>query len=250
MRAATHNYHRNIGDIQYRPEAAARENSAKRNDERCSSTLVLEKIIKCLSSIIRTLTASARRFLFNHHPYRIQRTLIAFVLRGNSGRNRLITFEAARRIKVLALLAGMQCEPALRALPDRIGQICQQRATLRATRNRPRARHVHRPRPKRIFFFCGSRLFKLFLGATTGILISALPILPVGQTCLLQEGSLSPFVSLATRVLYSPPQQPRNRMPPLTCFTSGGCRDTLVAENCLSYFGVLPSHVQNRKSKN
>jgi hypothetical protein len=86
-------------------------------------SLVLEEVVKRSSRIIRTLTAFAGRFFFNHHTYRIELAVVAFILGRNSGGNGLVTFEAARRIKVFTLFAGVQSEGALRALRDRIGQI-------------------------------------------------------------------------------------------------------------------------------
>jgi hypothetical protein len=82
---------------------------------------------------------------------------------------------------VLALFAGVQSEGTLRALPDRVGEILQQRAAFRTARDGPRSRHVDRARPEGVLFFRGRWLIELFLRSRTGILVSALPILAVGQ---------------------------------------------------------------------
>ena len=84
---------------------------------------------------------------------------------------------------MFALFAGVQIEPALRALPDGIGEILQQCATFGAAGDGSRSWHVDRPRPERILFFRGCRLPRLsfFLRSRAGILVSALPILAVGQ---------------------------------------------------------------------
>src|ERR1019366_1963301 len=111
----------------------------------------------------------------------IERAVVALVFGRDSGGNRLIAFEAARWIKVFALFAGVQSEAALRALPDRVGEILQQRAAFRTARDGPRSRHVDRARPEGVFFFWGRWLLELFYRSRTGILVSALPILGVGQ---------------------------------------------------------------------
>jgi hypothetical protein len=57
--------------------------------------LVLKEIVKGRARVIRTLTAFAGGFFFDHHAYGIQRAVVAFVFGRDSGGNRLIAFEAA-----------------------------------------------------------------------------------------------------------------------------------------------------------
>jgi hypothetical protein len=49
-------------------------------------------------------------------------------------------------------------------LPRAIGKIRKQSSALGAPRNSSRSRHIDRPWPKRILFFCSGRLLELFLG--------------------------------------------------------------------------------------
>src|SRR5450755_3382079 len=73
---------------------------------------IFEKIIKRRARVIRTLTAFAGCFFFDHHSDGIERAVIALVFGRDSGRNRLIAFEAAGWIEVFALLAGVEVESA------------------------------------------------------------------------------------------------------------------------------------------
>ncbi|SPE42711.1 hypothetical protein SBA7_1580011 [Candidatus Sulfotelmatobacter sp. SbA7] len=102
---------------------------------------------------------------------------------------------------MFALFAGVQIEPALRTLPDGIREILQQRATFGAAGDGPCSWHVDRPRPERILSFGGRRLLRLFLPfrSRAGILVSALPILAVGQKTLLKNALFSAFGASRTR---------------------------------------------------
>jgi hypothetical protein len=84
---------------------------------------VFEKIVKRGARIVRALTAFAGCFFFDHHPDGIKRAVVALVFGRDSGGDWLSAFEAAGRVKVFALFAGVQIEAAFRALPDRIGEI-------------------------------------------------------------------------------------------------------------------------------
>lgn len=163
---------------------------------------VLEKIVKRRACVIGTLTAFAGGFFFDHHANGINRAVVALVFGRDSGGDRLIAFEAAGRVEVFALFAGMKVEPALRTLPDRIGEILQQRAAFRTAGDGPGAWHVDRPRPERILFFRGRRLPGLSFPfrSRAGILVSVLPILAVGQERLLKNASFSAFGASRTRV--------------------------------------------------
>ena len=201
--------------------------------------LVLEQIIKRRARVIRTLTAFAGCFFFDHHADGIERAVVALVLGRDSGGNRLIAFEAAGRVEVFALFAGVQVEPALRALPDRSREILQQRSAFRAAGNGARSRHVDRARPERILFSRSRWLLELFFRSGTGILVSALPILAVGQKRLLKNALFSAFGAFGTRVslvqsFLGAPQQPGCGKPPLLGLASRG------AVNCLSHIRVLP----------
>src|SRR5882762_521681 len=100
---------------------------------------------------------------------------------------------------MFALFAGVQVESAFRALPDRIGEILQQRAAFRAAGHGSRSRHVHRSRSERVFFFRRRRLLELFFRSRTGILVSALPIFAVGQEVPPAKRSFSAFGAPGTR---------------------------------------------------
>ena len=103
------------------------------------------------------------------------------VLGRNSGRNRLVAFEAAGWIEVFTLLAGVQVEAALRALADGIGEILEQGATFGAAGDGARSRHVDGPRPERILSFRGRRFVELLFRSPAGILVSVLPVLTIRQ---------------------------------------------------------------------
>src|ERR1700687_1636897 len=124
--------------------------------------LILKQIVKRRARVIRTLTAFDRRFLFDHHAYGIERAVVALVFGRDSGGNRLIAFEAAGRVEMFALFAGVQIEPALWTLPDGVREILQERAAFRAAGDGSRSRHVDRPRPEGILSFGGGRLLRLF----------------------------------------------------------------------------------------
>jgi len=143
--------------------------------------LVFEQVVKRGARVIRTLAAFTGCFFFDHHANGIQRAVVALIFGRDSGGNGLIAFEAARGIEVFALFAGVEIESTLRTLRDRVGQILQQRAALRATRDGARSWHVDGARPEGVLFFRGRGLLELFLRSSTGILVSALAIFAVGQ---------------------------------------------------------------------
>jgi hypothetical protein len=147
---------------------------------------LLEQIFKRLPRIAWARWGRGRGFLLARHPHFVGRTFIARVLLCHSLFHRLHALKPAARIEIHALLAGVQFESALRTLPFRRHSL-QHRSALRATRDRARSRHVHRPRSERIVslgrdagFLTGS--FPIF----AGILISALPIFSIGHGRLLQ----------------------------------------------------------------
>lgn len=102
---------------------------------------------------------------------------------------------------MFALFAGVQVEPALRTLPDRVRQILQERTTFRTAGDGPCSWHVDRPRPERILSFGGRRLLRLSFSfrSRAGILVSVLPILAVGQKRLPENASFSAFGASRTR---------------------------------------------------
>jgi hypothetical protein len=168
-----------------------------------SNLLVLEKIIKRRACIIRPLTALTRRLFLHHYADGKKPAVVAFVLGRNARGNRLVALEAARRIKVFALLAGMQSESAFRTLSYGIGEILQQRPAFSTPRDGARSRHVDGPRSESIFLLDRRGLLKFFFRspAGTGILVSTLPILAiVGQKRLREAPSFSAFGDSGTSV--------------------------------------------------
>ncbi len=106
-----------------------------------------------------------------------------------------------------------EIESALGALPDGRREILQERAALRAARDGARSRHIHGTRPERVFSLwrrSGRGLVELFFRPATGILVSVLAILAVGQRlppgnallrrCLWSVRSLSAFRASGTSV--------------------------------------------------
>ena len=105
---------------------------------------------------------------------------------------------------MFALFAGVQIESAFRTLSDGIGEILQQRSAFGAAGDGARARHVDRARSKGVFFFrSGRRLLEFFFRPAAGILVSTLPILAIGQKCLLENASLSAFGAPAQEFLWA-----------------------------------------------
>jgi hypothetical protein len=92
---------------------------------------------------------------------------------------------------VLALFAGVEVEAAFWTLADGIGEILQQGTAFGTAGDGSRSRHVDGARAESIFsLWTGSRrLLEFFFCATTGILVSALAILAVGQKRLLKNES-------------------------------------------------------------
>jgi len=180
-------------------------------------TSVFEEIVKRCASVIGTLRAFAGCLFFYHYADGIECAVVALVFGRDSGGNRLIAFEAARGIKVFALFTGVQSETALRALPDRVHEILQQRTAFRATRDRARSRHVDRARSEGIFFFRGGWLLEFSFGSGTGILVSALAILAVGQKGPPEDAPFSAFGGFGTRISLVAPVRPRWERPLIAC---------------------------------
>jgi hypothetical protein len=151
-----------------------------------SASSILEEIIEGLASVIRLRRQPCRCLLLHAHADGIKSTVVARVFFGDPLWNRLHAFKAARRIKVGALLAGVQLKGALRTLAERLGKHGQQRAALRAARNRMRAWHLHGSRTERVVFILATwcRLLGRLLARLATILISVLPVLTVRQKSL------------------------------------------------------------------
>ncbi len=182
-------------------------NGQRRSRKNSRSGLLLEEIFKCLARVIRTLAALAGSFLLKHHAHGIEGTIVALVLGRDPCGNRLVAFETARRVEVLALLAGVEFETALRALGHGLGKILQQGAALRAAGDGTSPRHVKRARAEGVVV-PRSRLLQLLLWFAAGVLISALAIFAVGQGAS-WEGSFCAFGPPCTRA----------RWPGVNCFS-------------------------------
>src|SRR5579862_8143930 len=78
--------------------------------------LLLEKIVKRRARVGRFGAYRSRRLFFRGDPDRVKRAGVLHILARDPLRNGLHAFEAARRIEVRALLAGVQLKPALRTL--------------------------------------------------------------------------------------------------------------------------------------
>jgi hypothetical protein len=90
---------------------------------------------------------------------------------------------------MLALFASVQIETTFRTLANGVGEILQQGAAFGTAGDGSRSRHVDGARAKGIFsLWTGRRrLVEFFFCATTGILVSVLAILAVGQKRLLEN---------------------------------------------------------------
>ncbi len=83
-----------------------------------AARLLLEQILKRLPRIVGTGHAFAGRLFFERNTHGIKRAVILLVFGRDPLRNRLVAFETAGGIEVLALFAGVQIESAFRTLPD------------------------------------------------------------------------------------------------------------------------------------
>ena len=116
------------------------------------TTLFLEQVLERLPGISGLGGGRGRGLFFPRYADFIRRTLVGGVLARHAFFDRLHAFEAAARVEIHALLAGMQFESTLGAFA--IGRDCLQHGpALRTTRHLPRARHVHRPRAERQILF-------------------------------------------------------------------------------------------------
>ena len=90
---------------------------------------------------------------------------------------------------MFALFAGVQGETAFRALANGIGEILQEGTAFGTAGDGSRSGHIDGARAKGIFsLWRGSRrLVEFSFCATTGILVSVLAILAVGQKRLLEN---------------------------------------------------------------
>lgn len=144
------------------------------------SLLIFEQIVECAARIVWLCGASRRSLLFNAHADGEKLAFVACIFLRDPLRNRLHALEATGRIEIRALLAGVQFEAALGALAERLGKHCQERAALRAARNRVRSRHVHGARSESVF--ANRTLRRGLLLFRAAVLISALAVFAVGQT--------------------------------------------------------------------
>ena len=84
--------------------------------------VLLKKIVECTAGVIAGTRSGTRRGLLLHpHADGIKLALVARILLGDSFGYSLHAFEAAGRIEVAALFAGVQLKSTLRALPQRLG---------------------------------------------------------------------------------------------------------------------------------
>src|ERR1035438_904630 len=191
---------------------------------------IFKQTVKRGARVVWTLTGFAGCFFFDHYADRVQRAVVAFVFGRDSRGDRLIAFEAARRVEVFALFAGMQGETALGTLADRVGEILEQSSALGAAGDGAGSGHVEGARSESVLALGRRRFFEFFFCAAprAGILVTALPILGVGQKVPPRNtyffmnavcstpyatggrpaiapdvGSLSAFVASSTRVSFS-----------------------------------------------
>ena len=94
-------------------------------------SLFFEKILK-RSARIRGTLAAAGSFFLDGDAHRVEGAVVALVFGRNPLFNRLIAFETAGGIEVLALLAGVQFEAAFRTLAHRLGKCLKHSPALRA----------------------------------------------------------------------------------------------------------------------
>ena len=154
---------------------------AKRLSLRPSANLLLEQILKSLTSIVGALGRGRGCLLLDHHSHRVKRALVALVFARNAFRNRLGALKAAGRIEVRALLAGVQFETTFGTLPDWIADRLQNRSALRTARDAACPGHLDRPRTECVLL---DRPFGrlALLTFVTAILIAVLPVFQCGSS--------------------------------------------------------------------
>src|ERR1700682_3197359 len=106
----------------------------------CVTASLLEQIFEGLTRVVRLQRGWGGSLFLHHHSHRVQAALIALVLARDAFRDRLRALKSARRIKVGALLAGVQFKATLGTLADRITECMQKRSALRAPGNNACAR--------------------------------------------------------------------------------------------------------------
>jgi hypothetical protein len=109
-----------------------------------------------LAGVHGTRRLGGRGFLLHSHSQGIKRTVVAFVLAGNTLRNGLAAFEAAGGVEVCALAARVERNAALGTLACGLNSSRQKRATLGAAGNRVCARHLHRTRAEKYLSWRGA----------------------------------------------------------------------------------------------
>ena len=152
--------------------------------------LLLKEILECLTGIAgarnvlggrRWSRSGSRRssIFFNRGAKFVEPAIVALILAGDAFRNWLHAFKPRGRIKISALLAGVQLESALRALAFRIESRLQNGATIGTSCASDRAHHARCPRSD--LFLTGmafGRPFLFFLGLL-GTHVATLLILPL-----------------------------------------------------------------------
>lgn len=95
-----------------------------------SASSILKQIVERLARTMGLRCWACRGLLLHAHADGIESTVVARVFFRNPLWDRLHAFKAAGRIKVGALLAGVQVKTAFWALPERLRQHGQQGAAL------------------------------------------------------------------------------------------------------------------------
>lgn len=107
--------------------------------------LLLEEILEGLAGVVGP--GGARRGLaLDCYPGRVKGAIVPRVFLRDALRNRLSALEPARRVEIRALLAAVELNSALWAFAVRVVTGGEDNATIGATRNGVRSRHLRRPR--------------------------------------------------------------------------------------------------------
>jgi hypothetical protein len=152
-------------------------------------TLLFEEVLECLARIGGFGGHWGSGFLLGCHADRVEGTGVLDVLARDPLQDRLHAFESLGRIKIRALLAGVQFEAALGTLFGKLSGRGQDRTALRATRNRTLAWHLQRSRTEGVLsdgLVAG--LLPRFLRLFAAILIAVLAVLPVRHRLPLSPG--------------------------------------------------------------
>jgi hypothetical protein len=143
---------------------------------------LLKQILERLPCVVRSCDGGCRCFFLPCHSHFVELAIVPCIFAWDSNRDRLHALEAAARIEVSALLAGVQFEAALGTLAG-CWHSLQHGAALGAARDGVRAGQIDGTRTESIVSLCGgwtrgaeARFFAILPRLAVAVLIAVLPV--------------------------------------------------------------------------